>query len=418
MRRQGSPAAASPHPAARAPWTPPPARLALDATRRRTGSRRSSRPARSPWWGPATIPPSGATSSPAGRWLAGVTARCCWSAGAASEVLGVPTHPSVQAAAAAHGLHRRPGRAVRAGRRLRGRRGRRGRGRGPGDRRDHRGTLRDRCRGSPARGRGRRDRPRRRRGAGRPELPRHHRHRDRARPGPGALPVGDVAVLSQSGNLALDLAGLMADRGLGVSRFVSVGNQADLGVVDLMAAVRGARRDPGRRGLRRGRRRRPGFRRRGPCAAGRRQAGGAARARAQRGGRAQRRLPHRIADQLLVGGRRRLRGRGSAPGGPPDPAGRPARRAASAAPDGRSPGGGPHRRWGARCRRGRGALRGGAADAVALRGGHHRARGGAVAPGDAHQPGRPRRRRRAGPRQLCAGGSRCSWTPTRSTASC
>lgn len=50
------------------------------------------------------------------------------------------------------------------------------------------------------------------------------------------LPVGDVAVLSQSGNLALDLAGLMADRGLGVSRFVSVGNQADLGVVDLMAA--------------------------------------------------------------------------------------------------------------------------------------------------------------------------------------
>lgn len=50
------------------------------------------------------------------------------------------------------------------------------------------------------------------------------------------LPAGDVAVLSQSGNLALDLAGLMADRGLGVSRFVSVGNQADLGVVDLMGA--------------------------------------------------------------------------------------------------------------------------------------------------------------------------------------
>ncbi len=56
---------------------------------------------------------------------------------------------------------------------------------------------------------------------------------------PGLLPAGDVAVLSQSGNLALDLAGLMADRGLGVSRFVSVGNQADLGVVDLMAACVG-----------------------------------------------------------------------------------------------------------------------------------------------------------------------------------
>jgi acyl-CoA synthetase (NDP forming) len=48
------------------------------------------------------------------------------------------------------------------------------------------------------------------------------------------LPAGDVAVLSQSGNLVLDLAGLLADRGLGVSRFVSLGNQADLGVVDLL----------------------------------------------------------------------------------------------------------------------------------------------------------------------------------------
>ena len=48
------------------------------------------------------------------------------------------------------------------------------------------------------------------------------------------LPDGDVAVLSQSGNLVLDLAGLLADRGLGVSRFVSLGNQADVGVVDLL----------------------------------------------------------------------------------------------------------------------------------------------------------------------------------------
>ncbi len=53
------------------------------------------------------------------------------------------------------------------------------------------------------------------------------------------LPDGDVAVLSQSGNLVLDLAGLLADRGLGVSRFVSLGNQADLGVVDFMLACVG-----------------------------------------------------------------------------------------------------------------------------------------------------------------------------------
>ncbi|WP_051246875.1 acetate--CoA ligase family protein [Nocardioides halotolerans] len=53
------------------------------------------------------------------------------------------------------------------------------------------------------------------------------------------LPAGDVAILSQSGNLVLDLAGLLADRGLGVSRFVSLGNQADLGVVDLLRACVG-----------------------------------------------------------------------------------------------------------------------------------------------------------------------------------
>ncbi len=50
------------------------------------------------------------------------------------------------------------------------------------------------------------------------------------------LPAGDVAVLSQSGNLVLDLAGLLEDRGLGVSRFVSLGNQADLGLVDFLHA--------------------------------------------------------------------------------------------------------------------------------------------------------------------------------------
>ena len=48
------------------------------------------------------------------------------------------------------------------------------------------------------------------------------------------LPPGDVTVLSQSGNIVLDLAALLEDRGLGIARFVSVGNQADVSVVDLM----------------------------------------------------------------------------------------------------------------------------------------------------------------------------------------
>lgn len=50
------------------------------------------------------------------------------------------------------------------------------------------------------------------------------------------LPAGDVAVLSQSGNLVLDLASLMTERGVGVSRFVSLGNQADLSVADFLNA--------------------------------------------------------------------------------------------------------------------------------------------------------------------------------------
>jgi acyl-CoA synthetase (NDP forming) len=51
------------------------------------------------------------------------------------------------------------------------------------------------------------------------------------------LPPGEVAVLSQSGNLVLDLAAAFTERGLGVSRFVSLGNQADLTVVDLMLSL-------------------------------------------------------------------------------------------------------------------------------------------------------------------------------------
>ncbi|MFZ0172234.1 MAG: CoA-binding protein, partial [Acidimicrobiales bacterium] len=48
------------------------------------------------------------------------------------------------------------------------------------------------------------------------------------------LPAGSVGLISQSGNLALEL-GVKADRaGLGFGRFASLGNQADLDVSDLV----------------------------------------------------------------------------------------------------------------------------------------------------------------------------------------
>lgn len=56
------------------------------------------------------------------------------------------------------------------------------------------------------------------------------------------LPAGRVALLSQSGNMALELAGFLAGRGHGFSRFVSLGNQADLGVADI---IRSCTRHPG-----------------------------------------------------------------------------------------------------------------------------------------------------------------------------
>ncbi|MFV0434896.1 MAG: acetate--CoA ligase family protein [Leucobacter sp.] len=45
---------------------------------------------------------------------------------------------------------------------------------------------------------------------------------------------GEVALLSQSGNVALDLADQLAECGLGISRFVSLGNQADLDAAELI----------------------------------------------------------------------------------------------------------------------------------------------------------------------------------------
>jgi acetate---CoA ligase (ADP-forming) len=49
-----------------------------------------------------------------------------------------------------------------------------------------------------------------------------------------ALPAGRIAFVSQSGNLALELARLAAASGLGFSRFASLGNQADLVAADLL----------------------------------------------------------------------------------------------------------------------------------------------------------------------------------------
>ncbi|MEW2080397.1 acetate--CoA ligase family protein [Streptomyces sp. NPDC005283] len=55
---------------------------------------------------------------------------------------------------------------------------------------------------------------------------------------------GDIALLSQSGNLALELQLRCAPHGLGFSRFVSLGNQADVTLVDLVEDC--ARHEPTR----------------------------------------------------------------------------------------------------------------------------------------------------------------------------
>lgn len=51
------------------------------------------------------------------------------------------------------------------------------------------------------------------------------------------LPAGAIGLVSQSGNLALELALLAADYGLGFSRFASLGNQADLDATDLVLSL-------------------------------------------------------------------------------------------------------------------------------------------------------------------------------------
>ncbi|GAA3808692.1 acetate--CoA ligase family protein [Sphaerisporangium flaviroseum] len=50
------------------------------------------------------------------------------------------------------------------------------------------------------------------------------------------MPAGRVALLSQSGNLSLELGRMLQWHGHGFSRFASLGNQADLDVADLLVA--------------------------------------------------------------------------------------------------------------------------------------------------------------------------------------
>lgn len=50
------------------------------------------------------------------------------------------------------------------------------------------------------------------------------------------FPAGPIGLISQSGNLALEVSLLGAEVGLGFSRFVSLGNQADLDVAELVGA--------------------------------------------------------------------------------------------------------------------------------------------------------------------------------------
>jgi acyl-CoA synthetase (NDP forming) len=50
------------------------------------------------------------------------------------------------------------------------------------------------------------------------------------------FPPGSIGLVSQSGNLALELGILARDAGLGFSRFASIGNQADVDLAELVAA--------------------------------------------------------------------------------------------------------------------------------------------------------------------------------------
>ena len=165
------------------------------------------------------------------------------------------------------------------------------------------------------------------------------------------LPRGAIGLISQSGNLALEIGGRAAAIGLGFSRFASLGNQVDLQAAELVRAL--ALHEPTRlialyaedlgdgRGARRGGR---GGGRRG-------QAGAPAHRRALRGDRARGPLAHGRARERRARGRGRVRGRGDPARALAARAGRHRRGAPAPPPRARPPRGRagrrrrPRRRW-------------------------------------------------------------------------
>ena len=126
---------------------------------------------------------------------------------------------------------------------------------------------------------------------------------------------GALGIISQSGNLALELSLLAAEYGLGVSRFASLGNQADIEAAELVEAfaadehtrVIGVYCEDFRDGR--------AFARAGAAARRGRQAGRPARGRRQRGGGARRGVAHGCARERLGRGRGRLPRRRDPPRG-------------------------------------------------------------------------------------------------------
>ena len=149
---------------------------------------------------------------------------------------------------------------------------------------------------------------------------------------------GTLGVISQSGNLALELSLLGAQYGIGISRFASLGNQADIEAAELVEAfaadehtrVIGVYCEDFRDGR--------AFARAGEAAQSGGQAGRPPRGRRQRGGRARGGVAHGRARERL--GRRRgcVPGRRDPPRDDAEAADRLRARVPRAAPAARPPG--------------------------------------------------------------------------------
>ena len=181
--------------------------------------------------GASSVPGSGATCSPTARSGARGGARSTSSTAAAARSSAgrrtrrsrsCPRRPSSSSSPCRPRASRRPSttrsppgaKALVAHQRRARRDGRRGRARERGDRRA---------------------RPRRRRRPRRAELPRRLRRRAPSSSSARRTSCpGSIGLISQSGNLALEVGLLAAEFGLGFSRFVSLGNQADVEARELV----------------------------------------------------------------------------------------------------------------------------------------------------------------------------------------